>query len=61
MKAFEIAINRCSTPWAPWYVVPANRNWYRNAIVARIIRSAMEDMNPQYPAYSFDPSAIRVV
>jgi PPK2 family polyphosphate:nucleotide phosphotransferase len=61
MKAFEIAINRCSTPWAPWYVVPANRNWYRNAIVSRIIRSAMEDMNPQYPAYSFDPSAIRVV
>ena len=61
MKAFEIAINRCSTAWAPWYVVPANRNWYRNAIVARIIRSAMEDMKPQYPAYSFDPSAIRVV
>jgi PPK2 family polyphosphate:nucleotide phosphotransferase len=61
MKAFEIAINRCSTPWAPWYVVPANRNWYRNAIVARIIRSAMEDMRPRYPAYSFDPSAIRVV
>jgi PPK2 family polyphosphate:nucleotide phosphotransferase len=61
MKAFEIAINRCSTPWAPWYVVPANRNWYRNAIVARIIRSAMEDMKPRYPAYTFDPSAIRVV
>ena len=61
MKAFEIAINRCSTPWAPWYVVPANRNWYRNAIVARIIRSAMEDMKPQYPAHTFDPSAIRVV
>jgi PPK2 family polyphosphate:nucleotide phosphotransferase len=61
MEAYEIALNRCSAPWAPWYVVPANRNWYRNAVVARVIRSTLEDMDPRYPGHTFDPSAIRVV
>jgi PPK2 family polyphosphate:nucleotide phosphotransferase len=61
MEAFEIAINRCSTPWAPWYVVPADRNWYRNAVVARILRSTLEAMDPQYPKPDFDPSSIEIV
>ena len=61
MAAYEIAVNRCSTPWAPWYVVPADRNWYRNAVIARIIRSTLEDMDPQYPKPDFDPSSIKVV
>lgn len=61
MAAFEIAIDRCSTPWAPWYVIPANRNWYRNALVARILRATLEAMKPAYPAPDFDPSGIRVV
>ena len=30
-EAFEVALERCSTAWAPWYVIPADRNWYRNA------------------------------
>lgn len=61
MAAFELAIERCSAPWAPWYVIPANRNWYRNALVARILRSTLEAMNPAYPDPAFDPSAIQVV
>jgi len=60
MKAYERVIERCSAPWAPWYVVPANRNWYRNALVARVLRATLEDMNPAYPAPDFDPSGIRV-
>ena len=60
MDAFEIAINRCSAPWAPWYVIPANRNWYRNALVASILRTTLEDMNPKYPSPDFEPSEIRV-
>jgi PPK2 family polyphosphate:nucleotide phosphotransferase len=60
MEAYEIALNRCSTPWAPWYVVPANRNWYRNAVVAAIIRARLQAMDPQYPVKDVDPS-IRVV
>jgi polyphosphate kinase 2 (PPK2 family) len=49
MHAYELALTRCSTPWAPWYVIPADRNWYRNAMVARIVRLTLEEMNLKYP------------
>jgi PPK2 family polyphosphate:nucleotide phosphotransferase len=49
MSAYELALTRCSTPWAPWYVIPADRNWYRNALVARIVRTTLEDLDPKYP------------
>ena len=49
MTAYELAVTRCSTPWAPWYVIPADRNWYRNALVARIVRTTLEEMDLRYP------------
>jgi len=61
MKAYEIVLDRCSTSWAPWHVIPANRNWYRNALAARIIRSTLERMDPQYPSPNFDPATIKVI
>jgi PPK2 family polyphosphate:nucleotide phosphotransferase len=48
-RAYEIALARCSKPWAPWYVVPADRKWYRNAVVARIIRRTLEGLDLRYP------------
>jgi PPK2 family polyphosphate:nucleotide phosphotransferase len=48
-EAFEAAINKCNTPYAPWHIVPANHKWYRNYIVSRTIVEALEKMNPQYP------------
>ncbi|MBR8836215.1 MAG: polyphosphate kinase 2 family protein [Stigonema ocellatum SAG 48.90 = DSM 106950] len=48
--AFEDAINNCSTTYAPWYVVPGNKKWYRNLVIARTIADTLEAMNPQYPA-----------
>lgn len=47
--AFQDAINRCVTPEAPWFVVPANRKWSRDLAVARTIAAALEEMDPQYP------------
>lgn len=47
--AYEDAINNCSTAYAPWYVVPANKKWYRNLVIARAIADTLEAMNPQYP------------
>jgi PPK2 family polyphosphate:nucleotide phosphotransferase len=47
--AFEDAINECSTEYAPWYVVPANKKWYRNLVVARTIADTLESMAPKYP------------
>ena len=48
--AFEDAVNECSTDYAPWYVVPANKKWYRNLVVARTIADTLEAMDPRFPA-----------
>lgn len=62
MKAYEIALTRCSTSHAPWHVIPADRNWVRNAVVSRIVRETLEEMNPQYPQpKDWDPAKIQVV
>lgn len=50
MEAFEEAISRCSTPHAPWYVVPSNRKWYRNWVVARTLVKTLESLDLRYPA-----------
>jgi PPK2 family polyphosphate:nucleotide phosphotransferase len=47
--AYETMLDRCSTAHAPWRVVPADKKWRRNAIVAAVVRATLEDMNPQYP------------
>ncbi|RMF59906.1 MAG: polyphosphate kinase 2 family protein, partial [Bacteroidetes bacterium] len=51
-----LALNRCSTPEAPWYVVPAEKRWFRNLVVARLLVDTLQAMNPQYPPPSFDPA-----
>jgi PPK2 family polyphosphate:nucleotide phosphotransferase len=56
--AAEIALSRCSTRHAPWHVIPADRKWHRNAVIARIIRRTLEDIDPQYPEIDYDPSGI---
>ncbi len=47
--AFEEAISRTSTEQAPWYVVPADRKWYRNWAVSHILVETLEAMDPRYP------------
>lgn len=62
MAAYETAISRCSTEHAPWHIIPADRNWARNAAIARIVRDTLEEMNPQYPLpKDWDPKTIKVV
>ena len=48
-RAYEDAINATSTPWAPWYVVPADHRWFRNYVVARVLAAMLGAMNPQFP------------
>jgi PPK2 family polyphosphate:nucleotide phosphotransferase len=48
-RAFEDAVSECTTPHAPWYVIPANKKWYRNLVVARTIADTLEAMDPRYP------------
>ena len=49
MKAYRDALALTSTDEAPWYVVPGDRKWVRNLAVASILRSALEQIDPQYP------------
>jgi PPK2 family polyphosphate:nucleotide phosphotransferase len=50
MSAYQIAFAGCSSEWAPWFIVPADRKWYRNAVVARIVRSTLEALDLTYPS-----------
>jgi PPK2 family polyphosphate:nucleotide phosphotransferase len=49
MKVFEEVLSATSTKHAPWYIVPANRKWYRNLVVADRVVSALEDMKLKTP------------
>jgi len=49
-EAFEDAISETSTEYAPWYVVPANKKWYRNLVIARAIADTLEAMDPEFPS-----------
>jgi len=49
MDAYDDMVERCSTEHAPWYVVPSDSKSRRNAMIARIVRRKLEQMDPQYP------------
>ncbi len=49
MAAYEDVLTKCNTNYAPWYIVPANRKWYRNIIITQTIVETLEDMNLAYP------------
>jgi PPK2 family polyphosphate:nucleotide phosphotransferase len=57
MAAYELMLDKCSTDWAPWHVIPADHKWARNAAVSAIVRETLEDMNPQYPKPDWDPKS----
>jgi PPK2 family polyphosphate:nucleotide phosphotransferase len=59
-KAYEAALTRCSTPWAPWHLVPANHKWYRNLVVAETIVQALRELDMKYPAPREDLSQITI-
>ena len=56
MEAYNIALRRCSTPHAPWYVIPAQNRWLRNLIISQLLLDTLEDMDPQLPEPQFDPA-----
>jgi PPK2 family polyphosphate:nucleotide phosphotransferase len=59
-EAYETMLHRCSTEWAPWYVIPADRKWVRNAAIATIVKATLEEMNPQYPKVSWKPGDFKI-
>jgi PPK2 family polyphosphate:nucleotide phosphotransferase len=58
-EAYEDALSRCSTEYAPWFVIPANHKWFRNLAVARIVVEQLEALNMKFPKPSVDLDLIR--
>jgi PPK2 family polyphosphate:nucleotide phosphotransferase len=52
--AYDLAIARCGTPDAPWYVVPANAKWFRNYAISRLLVETLREMDPRYPQPALD-------
>jgi len=55
--AYRDALARCSTVWAPWYVVPGDKKAARDVLIAELVVQALEAMNPQFP--KADPELLR--
>ncbi len=49
MRAYEDVLEKTSTKWAPWYIIPANHNWFRDVLVSTIVVKTLEHMHMQYP------------
>ncbi len=60
-RAFQDVFEKCSTKQAPWYIIPAERRWFRNLAVARIVADTLEAMSPKLPQPTFDPATITIV
>lgn len=60
MHAYGDLLSRTSTASAPWHVVPANRKWYRNLVVAQIIINTLKNLKMEFPVVEWDPSDIIV-
>jgi PPK2 family polyphosphate:nucleotide phosphotransferase len=48
-EAYAAVLQRCSTDAAPWYVVPADRKWYRNWALSHLLLETLEEIDPQWP------------
>ncbi|NIP98171.1 MAG: polyphosphate kinase 2 family protein, partial [Akkermansiaceae bacterium] len=58
MRAYEDLMEKTSKSHAPWYVIPADRKWYRNLCVARIMVDTLEGLGMKYPMPDWDPGEI---
>ena len=48
-KAYQAVLEKTSTEWAPWYVIPADHNWFRDVIISTVIVRTLEEMDMHYP------------
>ena len=53
-KAFSQMLSATSTPWAPWYVIPADRKWFARICVGAVLAHTLMEIDPQYPQVGAD-------
>lgn len=58
--AYEDALSRCSTTWAPWYIIPADHKWFRDLAVSQIIADTLDSLRMRFPEPKMDVSKIRI-
>lgn len=58
MTAYADALERCNTTEAPWYIIPADRKWQRNLLVATLLHTTLKRLEMQFPPAHFDPESI---
>ncbi len=59
--AFEEMLVETSTDYAPWYAIPANRNWLRDLAVSEIVADVLNELDPQYPEPAAGTEALKIV
>ena len=60
MKAYEVMLQKCSTEWAPWHIIPGNKKWYRNLVITECIVERLKKLDMKYPEPSIDITKLRV-
>lgn len=60
MAAFEEMLQKTTTDTAPWYIIPANQNWYRNLAIERVVVDTLRRLDPQYPPPEGDVTGVVV-
>jgi PPK2 family polyphosphate:nucleotide phosphotransferase len=58
-RAYADVIRRCGTDAAPWYVIPSDRKWYRNWVIAKLLLETLRELDPRFPPADFDVDAER--
>jgi polyphosphate kinase 2 (PPK2 family) len=59
-EAYEDALTKCSTKWAPWFVIPADRKWFRNLAVSEIVLETLQSIKMKYPKPTIDPTKLKL-
>jgi polyphosphate kinase 2 (PPK2 family) len=52
--AYEIALERTNTEYAPWHIVPSDSKWFRNLTIGQLLLETLEELDPQWPKADFD-------
>jgi len=60
MEAYDDVLSKTSTEYAPWFVIPADRKWYRNLVISQIVRDALLGLNMDYPEITWDPETVKI-
>lgn len=61
MQAYEDALNECSTKQAPWYIIPADRKWFRNLLISQILKEKLGSLKMDWPPLEEAAKGIKIV